>query len=97
MRKFIGSALKKVEVGEGGLPLSFRWSDREYHVKKILKHWQDFDYSPLSPKKNWRSRRHRNYYKVVTETGEYFEMYCDRGTKLSAVRTWVLLRELEED
>lgn len=97
MEKFIGNMLKGVEVEEGGVPKAFHWDGKEYCIEKIIKKWHNFDYSPLSPKKNWRSRRHRNYYRVITETGEYFEMYCDRGTRLGAPKVWVLLRELEQE
>ena len=97
MDKFLGDTLREVEVEKGGSPLSFCWDGQVYRIEKILKQWHDFDYSPLSPKKNWRSRRHRNYFRVATETGETFELYCDRGTRLGVRKTWVLVRELEGD
>ena len=74
--------------------MKFDWDGEMFIVEKILKQWHDFDYNPISPKKNWRSRRHRNYFKVLTRSGRCFELYCDRGTKLDSIRHWVLSREI---
>jgi hypothetical protein len=34
---------------------------------------------------------------VETESGECFELYCDRGTKLGAPKHWVLQAALDMD
>jgi hypothetical protein len=97
MNHFIGCELKKVEMGKTGSPLSFRWNNDEFHVKKIIRQWQDFDYNHLSPKKNWRTRHHRNYFQIVTTTGDIFELYCDRGIHLDAPKHWILTRKLDDE
>jgi hypothetical protein len=84
----------QVRTAPGGQPQSFQWNGELWIVDKIVKEWQDFDYSPLSPKKDWRTRRHRNYFHVSTQSGRSFELYCDRGTKLGSRKTWVLSKEL---
>jgi hypothetical protein len=94
MIRFIGKTLKQVKTTQGGEPQAFQWENETFLVEKIMKQWQDFDYSPLSHKKNWRTRRHRNVYQVSTPSGRCFELYCDRGTKLGSRKQWVLSREI---
>lgn len=91
---FIDRELKKVQTAAGGEPQAFEWEGEVFEIEKIIKQWQDFDYSPLAPQKNWRTRRHRNVYQVLTRTGRSFELYCDRGTKLGSRRQWMLFKEL---
>jgi hypothetical protein len=94
MTQFIDKELKRVQTVKGGEPQAFEWEGHVFQVESILKQWQDFDHSPLSPQKNWRTRKHRNVYQVLTQTGRSFELYCDRGTKMESRRHWVLLKEL---
>lgn len=88
---------EKIEVkceGELLRPVSFRWSDEEFRIDKILRSWQDWGFPAGSPRrKNWRLRRHRNYFKVRTESGRVFEIYMDRKT---SEPTWILYRELDD-
>jgi hypothetical protein len=97
MKRFVGEGLRDVRTEKGGCPVSFFWGGREYRVAEMLSQWHDFDYSRLAPKRDWRSRRHRNYYQIRTESGECFELYCDRGTKLGAPKHWVLAAVMERD
>ncbi len=97
MKRFIGESLRSVQTQKGGRPVSFSWNGREFRVVEVLKQWHDFDYSPLAPKRDWRTRRHRNYFQVRTDSGEWFELYCDRGTKLGAAKHWVLHAALDAD
>jgi hypothetical protein len=97
MKLFVGDTLQNVQTEKGGCPVSFTWKNQEYRVKTLLKQWHDFDYSPLAPKRDWRSRRHRNYFQVETDFGECFELYCDRGTKLGAAKHWILHAVLIEN
>jgi hypothetical protein len=96
MKRFVGDTIRRVSTGMGGCPLSFVWKNREFRVAEVLRQWQDFDYSPLAPKKDWRSRRHRNLFQIRTETNECFELSCDRGTKLDAPRHWILQTVLDD-
>jgi hypothetical protein len=93
----VGDILLRVRTEMGGRPVSFQWKGRECRVTELLKQWQDFDYSALAPRRNWRTRRHRNYFQVRTETGGCYELYCDRGTKLVSPKHWVLQSVLEEE
>jgi len=74
-------------------PISFKWHNEEFHIEKILRTWQDWGFPAGAPrKKNWRLRRHRNYYRVLAGRGRVFEIYLDRK---GPEPTWVLYRELE--
>jgi hypothetical protein len=97
MNRFVNGTLHQVITEKGGLPVSFKWKGREYRVVEWLKQWQDFDYSALAPRRDWRTRRHRNYFHVRTGSGECFELYCDRGTKLGAKKQWILQTILEKE
>jgi hypothetical protein len=94
VKRFICEPLKSVETEKGGVPVSFKWKNREYRVDSVLRQWQDYDYSSVALKKTWRTRRHRNYFRVRTDSGATFEIYCDRGTKLAAGKHWVMASEL---
>lgn len=79
---------------EPAKPLSFKWRDEEFRIKKIQRNWQDWGFPAGAPrKKNWRLRRHRNYFKVLTEDERIFEIYMDRK---GPVPTWVLYRETKD-
>jgi hypothetical protein len=97
IKRFIGQKLTDVRTGEGGCPVCFSWGGREYRVVELLKQWQDYDYSPLAPRRDWRTRRHRNAFHVRAESGDYFELTCDRGTKLGAPKIWTLQAVLEPE
>ena len=92
--RFISKNIQQVEFDSGKQLVSFKLGSRFYKVAKILKQWQDYDYSPLTHKRDWRSRRHRNYYRIIVDTGQCFELYCDRGTRLESPKNWVLVREI---
>ena len=87
---------EKIEVeceGEPSRPVSFRWNDEEFAIEQILRTWQDWGFPRGSPRrKNWRLRRHRNYFRVRTAGDRVFEIYMDRKTPEP---TWVLYRELK--
>lgn len=87
---------EKIQVeceGEPSRPVSFRWRDEEFRIESILRSRQDWGFPPGSPRrKEWRLRRHRNYFKVRTGNGRIFEIYMDRKRPETV---WVLYRELE--
>jgi hypothetical protein len=79
---------------EPSKPISFKWRNEEFRIEKIQKSWQDWGFPAGAPrKKNWRLRRHRNYFRVRTDGGRIFEIYMDRKTPRPA---WVLYRELDK-
>lgn len=88
--KFISQAISVSRDEANGNPVSFIWNGRVYVIKEIIAVWPDYGFPPGSPRrKNWRMRRHRNYYRVETVDGEVFELYHDRGIKAEG-DTWVL-------
>jgi hypothetical protein len=91
--KFIGEPVV-VESDRLGNPSSMTWREETRPIRRILQSWQDFHFSPLAHKKTWRTRRHRNHYRVEWEDGRIFELYCDRGTH-GGRKSWVLLQELD--
>jgi hypothetical protein len=91
--KFIG---EKIEVKTDTVephPISFQWRGRQYVIQQIIRAWQDHGFSQASPKKRtWKLRHHRNVYRVLTDSGEKFEIYLERG---SGRRIWYLYTQLD--
>jgi len=80
---------EKIEVRfaqKPGLPTSFIWRAREYRIVEVESQYRRLDF-----KRAWWSRRHRDYYRVRTDTGQTFEIYYHRGP---GKRYWVLYREI---
>jgi hypothetical protein len=74
-------------------PVSFIWRGIEYKVKEIIAFWPDFSQPKTGArKKQWWQRKHRNYYRILTEQDEVFEIYFDRGSKREV---WILNTKLE--
>jgi hypothetical protein len=74
-------------------PISFVWKGKEYRIKEIVAFWPDYSFPKSgAKKKSWWQRRHRNYYRVLTEGDEVFEIYLDRGSK---EEIWILYAKLE--
>jgi len=76
---------RQIEVTTGGdikVPVSFKLGDREYQIAEVLESWPDHGYG--------------NYYRVKTAEGEVYEIYYDRGTKLThpELKKWYLTRQL---
>lgn len=79
-------------AGDPPRPVAFTWRGEEFRIAEVLTGWHDYGFPAGSPrKKNFRMRRHRNYYVVRTETGRRFEIYLDRKGPDTA---WVLYREV---
>ncbi|HEX7344394.1 MAG TPA: DUF6504 family protein [bacterium] len=92
-KRFIGQPIAMLETSTGGDPLRFRYRKEEHCVVEILDQWQDYGYSPAATKRNWRNRRHRNYYKLLTDKGLYALIYFDRGIKPESPRQWTMLEQ----
>jgi len=91
--RFIGEKIEVVTSEEEPTPLSFIWRGKEYKIEEIIKSWHDHGFSPAAPaKRSWLLRHHRNVYVVMTEGGERFEIYLDRG---AGRRDWYIYRELK--
>lgn len=83
----------QVQLGDGICrPAAFIWRGRRYLVSEVIEDWQDWGIgSSEARSKTWRSRHHRNYFVVKTDSSEVFKIYYDRGTKSSSRREWILL------
>ncbi|MGE5552379.1 MAG: DUF6504 family protein [Betaproteobacteria bacterium] len=93
MGEFISQPVDVQMTGDPGVPVSFAWRGLTLRVVEVLEQWQDWGFGATHPAaRNWRTRRHRNYYRVRAEDGHVYELYLDRGAK---ERRWYLYRRLE--
>jgi len=87
---FISEEISVTRDERQGHPVSFRWKGIEYSVGEVIACWQDWGFAGGAPaRKTWRMRRHRNYYRVETTDGAVFELYHDRGIKITGGK-WYL-------
>jgi hypothetical protein len=95
--RFFGKEIKVTTGGEVKEPVSFTLDGKEYAVRAVLEYWPDWGFSAGETNKNWRTRRHRSYYRVLTAENEVYEMYYDRGTNLKhpEFRKWYLTQRLQ--
>lgn len=93
MPQFYSDEIEVIRDEKTKNPISFIWRGREYKIKEVIAFWPDFSYSKSGARrKRWWQRRHRNYYRVLTEDEEVFEIYFDRGSKRE---TWILYTKLK--
>lgn len=83
--RFIGEEIEVRFAQKPGPPTSFIWRGREYEIVEIEMAYQRLDF-----KRPWWRRRHRDYHRVRTDTGQVFEIYFHRGP---GKRYWMLYRE----
>jgi hypothetical protein len=91
--RFVSEKIKMLESGDAGEPVRFHWRQMEHRVIQVLSVWQDFDYPVGVTHKNWRNRRHRNYFDVLTEGGHHLLIYFDRGVKPTSPKIWTVYEE----
>ena len=91
--KFIGEKITVETTGAVKQPASFTWRDREYTVGEILLNWADWGFAAGATQRDWKTRRHRNYFRVRTTSGEIFEIYHDRGRSVEG--EWYLYQQIE--
>lgn len=93
MPEFFSDEIDVTRDEETRNPISFVWRGRKYEIKEVIAFWPDFSYSESGAKrKRWWQRKHRNYYRVLTEKEEVFEIYFDRGSKKEV---WILYTKLD--
>jgi hypothetical protein len=92
MDQFIGRRIQVRCQGVVKRPVAFRLGDREYQIEEIVDQWQDWGFGKADRQRNWRTRHHRNYYRVRTAEGELFEIYCDRPKPTRV--TWYASKQL---
>ncbi|MCR4425376.1 MAG: DUF6504 family protein [Firmicutes bacterium] len=93
MSEFVGKPVKVSTDAEGARPLAFVCEGRIVAVREVLSEWQDWGFGGTHPAaRSWRTRRHRNYFRLLGEDGKVYEIYLDRGGR---ARKWYLYRVLD--
>jgi hypothetical protein len=92
--KFIGESIEVTTEGDVKEPASFVWRGRTYEVTEVIAAWLDWGFAAGSVQRNWRTRRHRNYFRVHVSSGETFEIYVDRGPA-GERSEWFLYQQLQ--
>jgi len=91
VEKFYSQEIQVKTCQKSGIPSAFIWRGREYRIREIWGEWPDFGFGSMT-QEHWWQRRHRTYFRVVTEDDEVFEIYLDRGARR---KKWVLYRQLD--
>jgi hypothetical protein len=95
-----------------GLPAAFIWRENFYKITKLIKEWHDYTkrgkmeefYSENVYVPQMKSEKRgswgvgRDYYRVLTDSGEIFDIYYDRkpvGQKRKG--EWILLKKVGEE
>lgn len=95
MPTFVGEKIAVETDGAIKQPVSFRWRGGEHRVAEVLLSWFDWGFPAGSKQRDWKARRHRNYFRVRTTAGDVFEIYLDRGNKRGPGE-WYLFQKLDE-
>ena len=93
MPKFIGEKITVETTGTVKEPERFTWRETTYEIVEIVMNWQDWGFSAGAKKRDWMARRHRNYFRVRTDSGEVFEIYHDRGRTVPG--EWFLCQQID--
>lgn len=94
MPRFIGENIEVETAGEVKQPVAFTWRGKHYAITEVIASWFDWGFSAATKQKDWRTRRHRNYFRIRTDSGDVCEMYLDRPPA-SAEGDWVLYQILD--
>lgn len=94
MPRFIGEKIEVKTGGEVKQPVALIWRKTDYTVAEVIASWFDWGFSAATKQKDWRTRRHRNYFQLRMTSGEVFEIYLDRPPA-SAEGEWVLYQILD--
>jgi hypothetical protein len=92
--RFISEPIQVEATGTIRQPQSFTWRGEQYRITEIILAWMDWGFPSGSSQKDWRSRRHRNYFRVRTESGEVFELYNERAAA-GPTNAWYLYQQLD--
>lgn len=93
--RFIGEKITVQTEGQIKQPVSLEWQGRKYAVSEIMATWFDWGFSPAATQHDWRTRRHRNCFRIRVDSGELFEIYLDRGPSRPEGE-WYLFQVLDE-
>ncbi len=94
MPHFIGEKIQVETSGDIKQPTALTWRGNHYTVAEVITSWFDWGFSAATKQKDWRTRRHRNYFRLRMNTGEVFEIYLDRPPA-SSEGEWVLFQILD--
>ena len=93
MAQFIGRPATVECSTEGADPVGFSWNGGSVQVVEILAAWHDYGFGGTYPSaRTWRTRRHRNYFRMLCDDGHTYEIYLDRA---SGRRDWQVYRRLD--
>jgi hypothetical protein len=95
-----------------GVPTSFYWRGKSYHICKLIKEWHDYrrkkkrhqffsgkrkTLPPMKPGDRGSWGVGRDYYRVQTASGEIFDIYYDRRPRGQTIKgEWVLLKRVDD-
>lgn len=81
MPEFVGQPIKVIYADKPAPPTAFIWEGRTIQILRVMEEWQDWSFGSTHPvARNWRTRRHRNYYRVLGDDGCVYEIYMDRAS-----------------
>lgn len=94
MPEFISQPIEVLFKEKPGPPVAFVWQGQTIEIVQILEQWQDWHHGATHPiARSWRTRRHRNYYRVKAGDGHVYEIYLDRS-RLNRLQ-WYLYRRID--
>jgi len=93
---FVGQHIEVALEGEPPQPTQFTLAGKDRLVTHVLLSWFDWGFPAGSKQRDWRTRRHRRYFRVATERGEVFEIYHDRRGA-SETGNWVCYQQWVPD
>lgn len=99
----VGFASEGAAGKVSGRPSSFKWRGREHRIVRVLRQWYDAGGLPRRRDFGGRQapffggaarRAGRDWYRVLTESGEIFEIYHDRRPGGKKEDAWILGKKL---
>ena len=92
---FISEQIEVVRDLTDNTPVQFAWRKQKKVVTKIIAACQDWGFSPGVYRSNWRLRRHRNYFKLLCNDQNIYEIYLDR--KIIDKPRWFLYNIIDKN
>jgi len=90
MEKFIGKKVKVEYTQETGWkrPVTLTFNNHSYKVEKIERRWEEHTLGDP-----WWQRKHRVWYGILLEDGNYYQIYWDRGASGKG-KHWFLVKKV---
>ena len=96
--RFFGESVRVVTGGELKQPETFWIGEKEHKVSQVIAMWSDYGFGKVHVRRpRWFMRHHRTYYRVLTISGDVYEMYYDRGVNVGSweYKKWYVTRRLK--